>query len=122
MKQRKEFIHPGSAQPAGLPSTGPLTKVMGAMAAGARSPMEIAQVTGFDQRFVETMVNRLVTTGRITSEPLLSGCPTGSCGGCAIASSCSSAPPPAAERSARGRVLSVVGASSERQRSVAVGI
>ena len=62
--------------------SGPLTLVHDALAGGARSRHEIAQRTALDDAVVDACLDHLVRMGRLTTETLPSGCPSGGCGSC----------------------------------------
>lgn len=61
----------------------PLSAVLGAVHAGARSRAEIGERTGLRRDAVDTAIDLLVRRGRLEARELASGCPTGGCGGCA---------------------------------------
>lgn len=90
--------------------SGPLALVQQAIAAGARSRTEIVGHTGLDAAVVDAGVDHLVRMGRLVSEHLGSGCPTGGCGGCPSARTDGSAGCGASGPSnARGPVLLTLG-------------
>jgi hypothetical protein len=74
---------------------------MGALDQGVRSVGDIASLTGLSHDVVSAAVDHLVAVGRLRAEPLASGCPSGACGSCALASQgCQPA-----RRPARGRTV-----------------
>lgn len=63
--------------------SGPLSAVLSAFAAGARSIDEVARRTGLSRQVVDAAVEHLVRTGAIEARELAIGCPDSGCGSCA---------------------------------------
>jgi len=61
----------------------PLSAVLGAFTAGARSRAELARNTGLRPDVVDAAIEHLVRMGRLEAKELAGGCPTGGCGSCA---------------------------------------
>lgn len=61
----------------------PLSAVLDAFHAGARSLSEISQRTGLDAEVVQAAVEHLTRTGRLVAKQLAAGCPSGGCTSCA---------------------------------------
>lgn len=80
--------------------SGPLSRVHRAVVEGARTRVDIVQVTGLDPEVVDASLDHLVRMGRLDRERLASGCASGGCGSCA-----SSSGGTCAESSSRGPVL-----------------
>lgn len=60
----------------------PTRSVLAHIEQGATSIGEIAGRTGLDRGVVDMAVQRLVTRGYLTAEPLAGGCPDGGCMTC----------------------------------------
>lgn len=78
--------------------SGPLTRVHEALTGGARSRGEIAQRTGLDATVVDACFDHLLRMGRLTTETLSSGCPSGGCGSCPSAQDATGCGRPEASR------------------------
>lgn len=83
--------------------TGPLTRVLDAIDAGAGTLGEIEGATGLAHDLVAASVQHLVRLGRLESRELSMGCPAGGCGACASATlagapGCGASAPSAARR------------------------
>lgn len=61
----------------------PLSAVLGAITAGARSRAEIGTRTGLRTDVVDAAIDHLIRLGRLDAKQLATGCPTGGCGSCA---------------------------------------
>jgi len=64
--------------------TGPLSMILAAFDSGVRSVVDISRTTGLNRDVVEAGIDHLISTGRLTAQPLASGCTEGACGGCAL--------------------------------------
>jgi hypothetical protein len=62
---------------------GPLTAVLAAFEAGARSLDDVATRSGLPLDTVRASVDHLVRLDRLEAKELAIGCPTGGCGSCA---------------------------------------
>lgn len=82
--QRMRAVGPSASQasPADEGSGGPLRAVLAALERGAPSLDEVAAATGLARDVVSAAVTHLVRLGRLSSEELAVGCPTGGCGTC----------------------------------------
>jgi hypothetical protein len=60
----------------------PTRSVLAHIEQGATSIGEIADRTGLDRGVVDMAVQRLVTRGYLTAEPLAGGCPADGCAAC----------------------------------------
>jgi hypothetical protein len=67
-------------------TTGPLRRVLDAIDAGASTPQEIRVRTGLSADMVGTALDQLRRMGRLPAQEVPTGCATGGCGGCAVAS------------------------------------
>lgn len=70
------------ADPSRTPS-GPLRRIVDALAAGAHSRGELAGLTGLDRDVVDAALDQLARLGRLRVERLAGGCPDLGCGTCA---------------------------------------
>lgn len=83
--------------------TRPLSAVLDAFTQGAASLAEVEGRTGLSPEVVSAAIDHLVRAGRIEAKSLTAGCPSGGCGGCAMAAAdgsagCSSGAPAAGRR------------------------
>lgn len=65
--------------------SGPLTRVLDAISAGAGTLASIGDATGLSRDVVDASVRHLVRLGRLEASELSMGCPGGGCGSCASA-------------------------------------
>lgn len=65
-----------------MTAPGPLRAVLAAFENGAASLDDVSATTGLRRDVVDAAVAHLVRIGRLTSESLAGGCPSGGCGGC----------------------------------------
>lgn len=66
--------------------SGPLSSVLSAFSTGAGSLADVEARTGLPREVVTASVDHLVRLGRLRATELAVGCPSGGCGGCALAS------------------------------------
>jgi hypothetical protein len=69
---------------------GPMSRVLRAIIGGGRTDAQLSAMTGLDEDLIQTIIERLVSTGRLSRKQLAYGCPGGSCGSCQIACECHS--------------------------------
>ncbi len=65
-----------------VPTSSPTRAVLALIEAGTSSTTEIARRSGLDVGVVALAIDRLVASGHLTSQQLLTGCPDGGCGSC----------------------------------------
>lgn len=60
----------------------PLRAVLAAFDSGAGSRADLVRVTGLRADVVDAAVEHLLRMGRLSADPLTTGCPDGGCGTC----------------------------------------
>ena len=69
-------------------SGGPLRGVLDAIDAGALTAYDIHRATSLPYETIRTALEHLQRMGRLSPEPVATGCPPDGCGGCALTTAC----------------------------------